>query len=298
MTAQTRFGVAALQSIPYNEEIDRWRSLEALGFDSICVSDHFVDYTRPGYDWFECWTLLAALATHTKRVRIGTSVTNFAWRNPAFLARQALTVDHVSNGRLELGLGAGARGTIDPSYGMTGIPDYPPGERVARFREYVEIVDQLLRNKVSSYRGKYYSLEEACMQPDPVQKPRPPITIGALGPNMLRVAAKYADTWNTFGGSDLSRDEFVATVSRQNSFLDRECRRIGRDPETLRRSLLVFTPFIRTMYSSVQAFEDIVKEFVKIGISEFIIFYPWSPSDLPMLHKIAEAIPRLRETAT
>jgi len=99
--------------------------------------------------------LLSALATQTSTIRIGL-LSAIPWRNPAFLARQAMTVDHISNGRLYLGLGAGAPGVSDISYAMTGTPDWPPSERVDRFREAVCIVDQLLRNPQTTYLGKYY----------------------------------------------------------------------------------------------------------------------------------------------
>lgn len=111
--------------------------MEEAGFDSIWLADHFVNDMQPTAPWFEAWTLLAALATQTEKIRIGTLVTPITWRNPAWLARQAMTVDHISNGRLEIGIGAGAPAQIDCSYSMTGTPDWPPAERVDRVREVV-----------------------------------------------------------------------------------------------------------------------------------------------------------------
>ena len=197
MSNQLRFGIITLQSEPWEKMVALWQSIEKLNFDSVWVADHFINYMAPNEPWFEAWTLLSGLAAVTKRIRIGTLVTSNPLRFPAILARQALTVDHISGGRLELGLGAGASGVMDPVYRMTGIEDWAPPERVSRFREAVEIIDEALRNRVISYDGRYYKMNEASMAPAPIQSPRPPITIGAMGPLMLKVTAKYADTWNS-----------------------------------------------------------------------------------------------------
>ncbi len=296
MGVELRFGVITLQNAPWGEMVERWKSIENLGFDSVWVADHFVDFTRPREPWFEAWTLLAGLATQTSRIRIGTLVTPIMWRNPALLARMAMTVDHLSNGRLELGLGAGARGDIDCSYAMTGIEDWTPGERVARFKEVVEIVDGMLRNEVTTYIGKYYSVEEAAMSPAPVQKPRPPITVGALGRRMLKLTARYADTWNSFGGMNISGDEMLKVTGERNAFLDNCCDEIGRDPNTLRRSLLLFGPPAEKAYSSMDGFDEVVEEYSKVGITEFIVYYPFMKEQIPYFENIAtKIIPELRD---
>jgi len=241
MEQKIRFVVAAIQEAPWPEMITRWLRVESLGFDGVMLADHFVNFAQPQAHWFEAWTLLSALATHTKTIRIGL-LSALPWRNPAFMARQAMTVDHISNGRLELGLGAGAPGSVDISYAMTGTPDWPPKERVDRFREAVEILDQLLRNPQTSYEGHYYQLKETIMNPQPVQKPRPPLMIGANGPRMLKIVAKYADTWNTFGGVDIETPaEMQACTRERNLLLDGYCAEIGRDPTTLRRSVLIYS---------------------------------------------------------
>jgi alkanesulfonate monooxygenase SsuD/methylene tetrahydromethanopterin reductase-like flavin-dependent oxidoreductase (luciferase family) len=132
--------------------------------------------------------MLAALATQTKTIRISLlSVT--PWRNPAFLARQAMTVDHISNGRLDLCLRAGAPGSVDISYSMTGTADWLPKERVDRFREVVEIVDLLLRNPETTSTSHYYQIKGTIINPLPIQTPHPPLLIGGNGPRMLKIAA-------------------------------------------------------------------------------------------------------------
>jgi alkanesulfonate monooxygenase SsuD/methylene tetrahydromethanopterin reductase-like flavin-dependent oxidoreductase (luciferase family) len=299
MEHKLRFVVGAIQDAPWPEMITRWQRVESMGLDGLMLADHFVNFAQPNAPWFEAWTLLAALATQTKTIRIGL-LTAFPWRNPAFLARQAMTVDHISNGRLDLGLGAGAPGAIDVSYAMTGTPDWPAKERVDRFREVVEVVDQLLRNQESSYAGQYYQLKGTIMNPLPVQQPRPPLMIGANGPRMLKIVAKYADTWNTFGGVDIkSPDEMLTLTRTRNAQLDEYCAEIGRDPTTLRRSVLFYTEEdYMKMYSLPGAFEEIVKRYREIGITEFMFFYPFVPMMMPMFEQIVnEAIPRLRQEA-
>jgi len=296
MEQKLRFGVATLQDSPWFEMVERWQRLEALGLDSLMLADHFVNFANPSAPWFESWTLLSALATQTKTIRIG-SLSAIPWRNPAFLARQALTVDHISNGRLDLGLGSGVPAAMDCSYAMTGTPDWPAGERVERFREVVEIVDQLLRNPVSSYEGRYYQLKDAAMSPAPVQKPRPPLMIGAQGPRMLNITARYADTWNTFGGFARTSEEMLADTRKRSALLDAYCAEIRRDPQTLRRSLLVYGVEGERMFSSMDAFEEVFKRYREIGITEFIIYYPFMPPMIPIFeHIVTEVIPRLRET--
>ena len=298
MSQELRFGIITVQNYPWKEEVERWKFIEALGFDTVWVADHFVDPFEPNSPWFEGWTLLAALASQTNRIRIGTLVTSIPLRNPAVLARQALTVDHISNGRLELGLGTGVSGEIDPVYSMIGIEDWLPQERVARFREIVEIVDQCLRNRVTTYQGQYYQLKDAVMIPAPIQQPRPPITIGAMGRSMLKIAARYADTWN-FVPSEWRAplDKKLENTRQRNKLLDGYCEEIGRDPQTLRRSLLVFGLEAETVFDSVDAFETVVERYLDVGITEFIFYYPKRDEQIPVFEQIAKkVIPKLRAT--
>jgi alkanesulfonate monooxygenase SsuD/methylene tetrahydromethanopterin reductase-like flavin-dependent oxidoreductase (luciferase family) len=290
-----QFGVLTLQDFTWEQGVSRWQRIESLGFDSLWLADHFVNYMQPAASWFEAWTLLAALATQTERIRIGTLVTPITFRNPAWLARQAMTVDHISNGRLELGIGAGSPAQEDCSYAMTGTPDWPPAERVARVREVVEILDSLLREEVTTYEGKYYKLEDSAMNPPTVQRPRPPITIGALGPKMLRITAQYADRWNSYGGSQLTADEMLKLTGERNQRLDEFCTEFGREPSTLLRSFLLFGPPAEIAYSSVGGFQDVIGSYQEAGIEEFIMYYPFMDRHVPIFEKIAhEEIPALR----
>ena len=176
-----RFGVLFLPNVSWPVLRERVVRAEELGIETAGLADHFVDWTRPANPWFESWTALTGLAGATRSIRLASWVTQIALRNPAMLARQALTLDHVSGGRLELGLGTGIAG--DPSYDMIGVPNWEPAERVARLAEYVQIVDRLLREEVTSFAGTYYRVDGATVNPRPVQIPRPPITIAAMGPS-------------------------------------------------------------------------------------------------------------------
>jgi alkanesulfonate monooxygenase SsuD/methylene tetrahydromethanopterin reductase-like flavin-dependent oxidoreductase (luciferase family) len=294
MIQAPRFGIITVPNLAWNEEVERWKFIESMGFDTVWVADHFVDPYEPESPWFESWTLLAALASQTKRIRIGTLVSSIPLRNPAMLARQALTVDHISNGRLELGLGTGV--TWDPVYSMIGIDNWSPRERVVRFREAVEIVDQCLRNNVTTYKGRYYRLKDAVMKPSPIQQPRPPITIGASGPSMLKIVARYADTWNSVPGEwRVPLDEKLERTRQRNELLDKYCKEIGRNPQTLRRSILVFGSEAETVFNSTDTFVAVVKSYQDVGITEFVFYYPFKHEQIPVFKQIARnVIPKLR----
>jgi len=270
MKRELRFGVATLQNAPWNTLVERWQCLDEFGFDSAWVADHFVNPFFPSEPFLEGWTLLSALATHTRRIRLGTMVTNISLHNLAVLAKQALTVDHVSGGRLELGVGAGG---APADHTLTGIPDWDPPERAARLREAVEIVDRMLRDEVTTYRGRYYQVEGAEMHPAPIQKPRPPLTVAALAPKSLRTAARYADSWNSLVDPGLSVQQALETTRQRNEMLDEYCTQIGRDPGEISRSLLAWPFMPETPFDSDDAFHDFVGRYREVGIDEFIFYW-------------------------
>ncbi len=173
-----RFHVLLLPNVGWAELKARVLRLEELGLEVAALADHVVDWTNPTAPWFEAWTALPALAEATRTIRLSTVVTQIPLRNPAMLARQVSTLDHISNGRVELGLGTGL--TIDPSSAMIGVPNWEPRERVERFAEYVELIGRLFSEEVTTYEGRYYQVDGAVRQPA-VQTPRPPILVAALG---------------------------------------------------------------------------------------------------------------------
>ena len=298
MTHELRFQVLVIPNVSWNELLERYKYIEELRFDLAGVADHFVDWTDPPKPWFEAFTLLAAIARETSKIRLTTLVAQIPLRNPAFFARQALTIDHLSNGRLELGLGTGI--TIDPSCEMMGIPNWSYKERVARLKEYLEIVDQLLSNEVTTYKGRFYEVNDAVMNPRPVQQPRPPIIVGAMGPVMLKHAARYADIWNSLSFDETFEVQLEETRDRIK-LIDEHCSANGRDPSSLRRSYLMFDAKARPSggkiryYESEDVFVDMVKRVIELGISEIGLYYPALDEQLPMFERIArEVIPELK----
>jgi alkanesulfonate monooxygenase SsuD/methylene tetrahydromethanopterin reductase-like flavin-dependent oxidoreductase (luciferase family) len=293
-----RFHVLLLPNVGWSELKRRVVRLEELGFEVAALADHFVDWTNPSTPWFESWTALAALADATQTIRLSTVVSQIPLRNPAMLARQVLTLDHISQGRVELGLGTGL--SIDPSYAMAGLPNWETGERVERFAEYVDLVGRLLAQEVTTYEGRYYQVEGAVMNPRPVQAPRPPILVAALAPRMLRLAARYADIWNSLSFQPVFEEQLAETRER-SVVIDAACHAIGREPSSLRRSYTMFDTEARhrggaiRYYESAERFSDEVNRLVELGISDVGVYYPLDPAQLATFEAISlDTLPHLR----
>ena len=286
-----RFGICTDQNLPFSTLVERWQYFERLGFDSAWDCDHFNQPSRPTGPYYEGWTLLAALAARTSRIRVGVLVSSNTFRHPALLAHEATTVDHVSNGRLELGVGAG---WFVAEHEQFGLPFPPPGELVGRFHEAVQIVDMLLRHGKADFEGRYYRLRDAHMRPGPLQQPRPPLTLGAHKPRMLRICAEYADGWNSFGT--------VEEMRERNRILDEQCAAVGRDPKTIWRSFYGWAAKMKEQglddpWASVDAFQEMVGRYGEAGVNEFVIDAP-GPERFPVLERVAtDVIPRLRTGA-
>ena len=283
-----RFGICTDQNMSWELTAERWRLFEDLGFESLWDCDHYVQPSRPTGPYFEGWSLLAGLAAVTRKARIGVLVGCNTFRHPALVAKMATTIDHISNGRLEVGLGAG---WYVPEHTMYGI-DFPaPPELVGRFREAVEIVDSLLRNELTTYDGAYYQLSEARFLPRPVQQPRPPLTLGAHGPRMMRIVAQYADAWNSFGTVDEMRE--------RNRVLDEQCAAIRRDPTEIWRGLYGWAAMMPSdPWESLDAFAEMVGQYREAGVNEFIIDQPRT-EQLGMAERVAtELLPKLRADAS
>jgi F420-dependent oxidoreductase-like protein len=200
---------------------------EEAGFDSAWVFDHFtVLYGDPTGPCLEAWTLLAALGAVTRRIRLGALVTGVTYRHPSLLAAEAVTVDHASAGRLDIGLGAAWH---QPEHERLGF-DFPPaGERIERLDETVRILKGLFTGEELDFHGRHYRLRRAFYRPRPVQRPHPPIWIGASGEKvMLPLAGRHADVWHGFGSP--------ADLARKSALLDRAAEQAGRDPAQIGRS--------------------------------------------------------------
>jgi F420-dependent oxidoreductase-like protein len=205
-----------------------WRIADEGGFDHVWDFDHLASIGDGGPDRpiFEGWTLLAAMAEATKRVRIGCMVTGNTYRNPVLLAKEAVTVDHLSGGRLEFGIGAGWAEIEHSMYGIAGLD-----HRVGRLSESLQIIKSLWTRDRTNLDGRYYHFTDAIANPKPVQKPHPPIWIGASGDSTLRLVARHADVWNAAGGGDAGKmKELIAK-------LEDACGAVGRDVSEIRRSL-------------------------------------------------------------
>src|SRR5882762_2883096 len=204
----------------YSQLQDLARAAEKSGFASFWVSDHFFGGPRgmPDRNCLEAWTLLAALARDTTRIRLGVLVAAVQYRNPALQAKMAASVDHISGGRLEFGVGAGWK---EEEYRAYGYDFPPPGDRVDQLREGLEITRRLWQEDRATFHGKHYRIDDAVCAPKPTQRPRPPIWIGGAGPRVMRLAARYADGFDLgkhgAGGADLTNEEMAAAFNELGS---------------------------------------------------------------------------------
>lgn len=293
--ATLRFCAYQYQHLPLDVLTERWREAERLAFDVVWNCDTVVEPDRPRHAMFDAPTTLALMARETSEIRVGTLVSSLYFRQPVTLAKATMTLDQLTGGRVELALGVG-----DPSAGgpLAGVT-WSPAEQVARFREFVELVDLLLRQEVTSYDGVYYRCADAEVIPGSVQRPRPPITIAAHGPKMLAIAARFGDGWSSWGGYgvETEADFYKVTAERCERF-DELVARQGRDPGTLRHSLVCFPPL--TPWESTEYFTDMVGRFRALGIDEFVLYWPgsWRPDarhERRVFERVtSEVIPMLR----
>jgi alkanesulfonate monooxygenase SsuD/methylene tetrahydromethanopterin reductase-like flavin-dependent oxidoreductase (luciferase family) len=281
-------GVQTPTQRPWPELAKQWAWLERLGFDSLWLADHYVPPFKLDGPIFEPWTLLAGLALKTERVRIGVLVSCNTFRHPPLVAKEAVTVDHISGGRLEFGLGAG---WFVPEHEMFGIPFPETAELIGRFREAVEICHQLFTQDITTYEGTYYQIHDAPFRPAPRQQPRMPFTLGAHGPRMMRIVARYADRWSSTGS--------IAEMSERNRLLDEACAAVGRDPGEILRSHL-YVPAIlpeEHPWDSPEALHDFMGRLREIGIQEAIIQIP-PDIDPAQVERIAATAAELRSVLT
>jgi F420-dependent oxidoreductase-like protein len=243
-----------------------WRVADEAGFDHLWAFDHFNPiFSDVAGDVFEGMTLLAAMAQATSRVRIGLMVAGNTYRHPGVLAKMATTIDHLSGGRLEFGLGASG---AEVEHTMLGIPFYTAGERIRRLAEALTVCRKLWTEERASFDGRYYTLTDAVSNPKPLQRPHPPIWVGGAGEKLtLRVVAEHADVWNVIGS--------VEEVVRKASVLDQHCADVGRNPAEIKRSVQPrFDP------ADPAAMVDLLHAYMEAGFTENIIYVP--PGDEPV----------------
>ncbi|MFL6117782.1 MAG: LLM class F420-dependent oxidoreductase [Catenulispora sp.] len=278
--ANLRIGIKLSQHATIDELKRVWRIADEAGFDHVWNMDHFATINGPDDgDIFEAWTELAGMAALTTRVRVGCSVTGNTYRHPGELAKMAVTVDHLSGGRLEFGIGAA---WAENEHTMFGLPFGTAVDRADRLEEALKILTSLWTQPRTTFDGKHYQLKDAVSEPKPVQTPYPPIWIGGTGrKRTLRMAAEYAAVWNAPGG----RPEQLAELSE---VLDRHCADLGRDPGSIRRSVQ-----IRTSDDDDDLLRR-VEEFAAIGVSDPLLVLT-GENPVARAERAAELLPRLRE---
>jgi F420-dependent oxidoreductase-like protein len=279
---QLRFGLKLAPQLTNVDELRAvWRIADDEGFDHVWNFDHFCAIAGdPVADVLEGWTLLGAMAEATSRVQIGCMVTGNTYRHPGVLAKMAVTVDHLSGGRLLFGIGAAWAEIEHRQFDLEF--EASPGRRIARLAEACVIFKDLWTKERTSFDGRYYTVTDAIANPKPIQKPYPPIWIGGSGERKtLRVVAEHADVWN--GGGD--PDE----AARLSGVLDRHCEDVGRDPaEVLRSVQLRFAPGGEDDEVLTRT-----QEYVERGFTEIIIVVPGGQAE-PEAERMARLLPGLR----
>ena len=279
MTHPLRFGLKLSGQECTIEQLRAvWRIADEAGFDHVWDFDHLASIGEGGPDRpiYEGWTLQAAMAEATNRVRIGCLVTGNTYRNPALLAKIAVTVDHLSGGRLEFGIGAAWAEIEHQMYGIDGLD-----HRVGRLSESLQIIKSLWTEDRTNFEGRYYRMTDAIANPKPLQKPHPPIWIGASGATTLRLVARHGDVWNISGGDPDRVKELTAR-------LDDACGAVGRDPAEIRHSL-------QFGWDGKDRREliELSGRHLELGVTEQVIYLRGDP--VALASRIAEVLPELRK---
>jgi probable F420-dependent oxidoreductase len=249
--------------------LEEVRAADGAGWHGVWLADHYMpdtgDATPKRGDVYECWALLPAIAAVTERVRLGTLVSPTSVHHPALLAKRAATLDQLSGGRFVLGLGAGWQLNEHHAY---GIELEPPGKRVSRFEESIQIVKALLSQETTTFHGEFYDITDAPCDPKPVQSPLP-LLVGTSGPRMLRITARNAGEWNTWGTPDVAGERRAALVET--------CEQTGRDPATFWTSVNALVslgdgappPGRAVLSGSAEHLLDQFGQYAELGFDEF-----------------------------
>ncbi len=280
--AKLRWGIkTAPEHSNYEAMLGIWREADRTPvFEHGWLFDHFSpirgDVNGP---CLEGWTLLSALAAQTTRIRVGLMVAGNTYRHPAIHAHMAATVDVISGGRLDFGLGAGWN---EYEHASMGIPLYSPGERIRRMGEACEIAKRLFTQRLTDFDGRYYQLKEARCEPKPIQKPYPPFVIGGSGEQLtLRIAAQYADLWNS---TSPPLEEFRHKVS----VLHAHCAAIGRDPAEIELSVQV-----KAKYDDLPATVAKLRPLIDAGATHLVLMLPFPYPDGIVARLADEVVARI-----
>lgn len=269
-----RFGVAVLPEHSGSSVRQIWRRAEEFGFHSAWTYDHLMWRWLRDDPWLGCVPTLAFAAATTSRILLGTLVASPDFRHPVTFAKEVMSLDQLSDGRMICGVGSGAGG-FDAE--VLGEPELSPRARAERFGEFVELTDLLLRQPATSYSGAHYTSVDARMQPGCVQRPRVPLAVAATGPRAMRVAARHADIWVTAGAPSrfdmVPFRETLPALQEQSEAFDRACADAGREPGSVRR-LLVTGAMVGGVMDSVGAFQDAAGAAAEVGFTDLVVHWP------------------------
>ena len=269
-----RLGVVILPEHPWRDACALWQRAEQLGFDHAWTYDHLAWRSLRDRTWFGAIPTLTAAALATEHIRLGPLVASPNFRHPVPLAKELISLDDISGGRLTLGIGSGGVG-----WDATVLGDEPwsPRERADRFAEFVELTDRLLRDPATTYSGRFYSADEARNVPGCVQQPRIPFGVAATGPRAMTLAATYADTWVTTGDrateTHLPGDRGAGVVRAQIDMLETACGALGRDPASIDRLVLAGIS-LDSGLASAGAFEETLGQYEAAGVTDFVVHWP------------------------
>jgi alkanesulfonate monooxygenase SsuD/methylene tetrahydromethanopterin reductase-like flavin-dependent oxidoreductase (luciferase family) len=273
--ADLRLGVLILPEHRWPGAAGRWRRAEDLGFDHAWTYDHVAWRDLRDSTWFASVPTLTAAAMTTRRIRLGTLVASPNFRHPVPFARELVTLDDITGGRLTVGLGAGGQGW-DAT--VLGQEPWSLDERAERFAEFVGLLDRLLRHPETTYRGRYWSADEARTYPGCVQQPRVPFAVAATGPRSMRVAAIHGSTWVTNGdraheGAPLPPSEGAQVVAQQMARFEEVCAAAGRDAATIDRLVLTGARLDSGLQSRA-AFDEVRSAYAEVGVTDLVVHWP------------------------
>ncbi|WP_424861536.1 LLM class flavin-dependent oxidoreductase [Streptomyces sp. MMS24-I29] len=287
-----RLSTVILPIYPWAEGKKVWQRAEDLDFHAAYTYDHLSWRSFRDQPWFGAVPTLTAASASTERIRLGTLVTSPNFRHPVTLAKELISLDDISGGRITLGIGAGGSGFDATALGQEA---WTPKERADRFGEFLPLLDRLLTEDAVTHQGTHYSAHEARTIPGCVQRPRLPFAVAATGPRGLRLAARYGQAWVTTGDPKLyeegTPEQSVDALRMQAEKLGKACAEVGRNVAELDQVLLTgFTPDRGRPLESVDAFVDFAGRHRDLGFTEIVIHWPIPDSDFAADEKVFERI--------
>jgi alkanesulfonate monooxygenase SsuD/methylene tetrahydromethanopterin reductase-like flavin-dependent oxidoreductase (luciferase family) len=267
-----RIGVVVLPELPWTTQVRQWQRLDEWGFHAAYTYDHLAWQSLADSPWYATVPILAAAATATKRIRLGTWVASPNFRHPVPFAKELMTLDELSQGRFVLGVGAGGTG-FDAT--VLGGAEPTAGERVARLAEFVEALDLLLTQRRTTYDGTWFRAVQARMVPGCVQQPRLPFVVAANGPRAMRVVARHGQGWATTGVTAEADgpDRWWAALPDAVGRLDEALVAAGREPGDVERYLSVDASGAFAL-DSVEALRDVLGRAEQLGFAEVVVHWP------------------------